>query len=115
MSDKLKKKLEGWEGYSSSIGGRFSLIQSSPSSTLIYHMSMYMLPMTNLVNLTKIIRQFFWEGTGEKKKYHLVKWDLVCTPRKKDGLGIKNLQLLNQCLYVNGGGSWNMSKACGKL
>jgi hypothetical protein len=28
---------------------------------------MYMLPMTNLVNLTKIIRQFFWEGTGEKK------------------------------------------------
>jgi hypothetical protein len=83
LSNKLKKKLECWAGYSSSIGGKFSLIQSYLSSTLIYHMSMYMLPMTNLVNLTKIIRKFFWEGTGEKKKYHLVKWDLVCTPRKK--------------------------------
>jgi hypothetical protein len=27
-----------------------------------------------------------------------VKWDLVCTPREKGGLGIKNLQLFNQCL-----------------
>jgi hypothetical protein len=98
LSDKLKKKLEGWAGYSSSIGGRYSLIQSSLSSTLIYHMSMYLLPMTNLVSLTKIIQKFFWEGTGEKQKYHLVKWDLVCTPRKKGGLGIKNLQLFNQCL-----------------
>jgi hypothetical protein len=98
LSDKLKKKLEGWAGYSSLIGGRFSLIQSSLSSTLVYHMSMYLLPMTNLVSLTKIIRKFFWEGTREKKKYHLVKWDLVCTPRKKGGPGIKNLQLFNQCL-----------------
>jgi hypothetical protein len=98
LSDKLKKKLEGWVGYSSLIGGRFSLVQSSLSSTLIYHMSMYLLPMTNLVSLTKIIHKFFWEGTGEKQKYHLVKWDLVCTPRKKGGLGIKNLQLFNQCL-----------------
>jgi hypothetical protein len=55
LSDKLKKKLEGWAGYSSSIGERYSLIQSSLSSTLIYHMSMYLLPMTNLVSLTKII------------------------------------------------------------
>jgi hypothetical protein len=59
LSDKMKKKLEGWAGYSSSIGGRFSLIQSSLSSTLIYHMSMYLLPMTNLESLTKIIRKFF--------------------------------------------------------
>jgi hypothetical protein len=83
LSDKLKKKLYGWVGYSSSIGGRFSLIQSSLSSTLIYHMSMYLLPLTNLEKLTKIIRKFFWEGNSEKKKYCLAKWDLVCKPRQK--------------------------------
>jgi hypothetical protein len=98
LSDKLKRKLDGWVGYSSSIGGSFSLIQSSLSSTQIYHMSMYLLPLTNLENLTKIIRKFFWEGNSEKKKYYLVKWDLVCKPRKKGGLGIKNLQLFNHCL-----------------
>jgi hypothetical protein len=36
LLDKLKKKLDGLVGYSSSIGGRFSLIQSSLSSTLFY-------------------------------------------------------------------------------
>jgi mannosylglycoprotein endo-beta-mannosidase len=65
LSDKLVKKLDGWVGHSSSIGGRFSLIQSSLSSTLIYHMSMYLLPLTNLEKMTKIIRKFFW---GEKVK-----------------------------------------------
>jgi hypothetical protein len=59
---------------------------------------MYLLPLTNVESLTKIIRKFFWEGNSEKKKYYLVKWDVVCKPRKKGGLGIKNLQLFNQCL-----------------
>jgi hypothetical protein len=68
LSDKLMKKLDGWVGHSSSIGGRFSLIQSSLSSTLIYHMSMYLLPLTNLEKLTKIIRKFFWGGEIVKKE-----------------------------------------------
>jgi hypothetical protein len=37
-------------------------------------------------------------GKSEKRKYHLVKWDLVCKPKQKDGLGVKNLQLFNHCL-----------------
>jgi hypothetical protein len=67
LSDKLMKKLDGWVGHSSSIGGRFSLIQSSLSSTLIYHMSMYLLPLTNLEKLTKIIRKFFWGEIVKKE------------------------------------------------
>jgi hypothetical protein len=67
LSDKLRKKLDGWVGYSSSIGGRFSLIQSSLSSTLIYHMSIYLLPLTNLENLTKIIRKFSGRVLGRKR------------------------------------------------
>jgi hypothetical protein len=67
LSDKLIKKLDGWVGHSSSIGGRFSLIQSSLSSTLIYHISMYLSPLTNLEKMTKIIRKFFWEGTVKRR------------------------------------------------
>jgi hypothetical protein len=52
-------------------------------------MSMYLLPLTDLEKMTKIIRKFFWGGNSEKKKYYLVKWDLVCKPRQKGGLGIK--------------------------
>ena len=59
VSEKLKKKLDGWIGNSSSIGGRLILIQSSLSGIPIYLMSMYLLPDTNLQELTKNIRRFF--------------------------------------------------------
>jgi hypothetical protein len=61
LSNKLKKKLDGWVGNSSSIGERWTLIQSSLSSTLIYHMSMYLVSETSLECFTKIIRKFFWQ------------------------------------------------------
>ncbi|PNT60803.1 hypothetical protein BRADI_5g05195v3 [Brachypodium distachyon] len=36
-----------------------------------------------------------WQGGQQKKKYHLVKWKLICRPKKKGGLGVKNLRTLN--------------------
>jgi hypothetical protein len=38
-------------------------------------------------------------GNSEKRKYHLVKCDVVCKPGQKGGLGIKNLQMFNHCLF----------------
>ena len=32
---------------------------------------------------------------GTKKKYHLVKWEIICKSKKKGGIGIKNLKWLN--------------------
>ena len=58
-------------------------------------MSIYMLPDTCVENLTKIIRRFFWQGTGTRKKYYMVKWTLINKPKSKGGLGIKNLKLFN--------------------
>ena len=48
VSDKLKKKLDGWVGNTSLIGGRLILIQSSLSGISIYLMSMYFLPKTKI-------------------------------------------------------------------
>jgi hypothetical protein len=59
LSDKLKKKLDGWVGNSSSIGGIWTLIKSSLSGILIYRMPIYMLSNTSLENCTKIIERFF--------------------------------------------------------
>jgi hypothetical protein len=67
LTDKLQKKLDGWVGNSSSIGGRWTLIQSSLS--VISHMSIYLFSDTSLGNCTKIIRRFLWAGTSLKRKY----------------------------------------------
>ena len=61
-------------------------------------MSMYLPLGTYLGEMTKIIRKFFWQGTGTKKKHYMVRWPLVCRPKSKGDLGIKNIKILNICL-----------------
>jgi hypothetical protein len=95
LEGKLIQKLDIWQGNARSIGGRTILINSSLSSTVTYHMSMFLLPKTTLKILDKIRRKFFWQGGSVKKKYHLVKWDKICKSKKNGGLGIKNLRKMN--------------------
>jgi hypothetical protein len=47
LEEKLKK-LDVWQGHSLSIGDRSTLIKSSLSSSVIYHMSMFLLPKTTI-------------------------------------------------------------------
>jgi hypothetical protein len=42
--------------------------------------------------------RFFWEGVGEKKKYHMVKWDRLCMPKEFGGLGFADTRIRNICL-----------------
>ena len=41
--------------------------------------------------------RFFWES-GEKKKYRLGKWSIMCRPKDQGGLGIEVLEIKNKCL-----------------
>ena len=50
--------------------------------------------------MEKIQRDFLWGG---ERKIHLVKWDIVCTSKRKGGLGIRKLSNLNKALL----GKWN--------
>jgi hypothetical protein len=67
LEEKLKKKLDVWQGNCLSIGGRSVLIKSSLSNSTIYHMSMFLLPKTTILGMEKIRRRFFWQGVGLKR------------------------------------------------
>ena len=95
LIEKNAKKLMNWKGNCMSIAGRTILINSSLSTTFIYHMSMYLLPKTVTDSLDKHKRTFFWEGNSLKRKYHLVKWSTICQSKEKGGLGIKNIRKMN--------------------
>jgi hypothetical protein len=58
-------------------------------------MSVYLLPKSTVYQLDKIRRKFFWQGGGTKRKYHLVKLEIICKSKKKGGLRIKDLKRLN--------------------
>lgn len=56
---------------------------------------MYWLPQTSVDTLDKQRRTFFWQGGGLKRKYHLVKWEIICKSKKKGGLGITDIRKMN--------------------
>jgi hypothetical protein len=58
-------------------------------------MSLRLLHKSNIEGMEKPIRSFFWTSTRGKRRYHLVSWKLVCTPKSKGGPGIKNLHRFN--------------------
>jgi hypothetical protein len=59
LEEKSAKKMDVWQGGSLSMGGRKELINSSLSNSSIYHMSMFLIPKTNIKRLDKLRRTFF--------------------------------------------------------
>jgi len=66
----------------------------------MFMMSFFEIPKGVLKNLDKFRSRFFWQGSSDKHKYRLVKWDILCRPKDQGGLGIVNLQLQNKCLLA---------------
>jgi hypothetical protein len=98
VDEKLIKRMEGWKGGALSFGGRLILINSCLSSIPTYYMSMHLLPKTILKRMDITRKRFFWQEGGVKRKYHLVKWAKVTSPKQKGGLGIKDLRRMNLSL-----------------
>jgi hypothetical protein len=42
--------------------------------------------------------KFFWEGVGNKKKYHMIKWDALDKPKEFGGLGFIDTRAMNTTL-----------------
>ena len=58
--------------------------------------------------IQKLQCDFLWNDTIEKRKYHLVRWNIVCKPIAQGGLGVRsidkvNLALLGKWLWRVGG------------
>ena len=53
--------------------------------------------------MEKIQRDFLWGAGNMDRKIHLINWGTVCSSKKKGGLGIRSLFIMNKSLH----GKWN--------
>ena len=104
VEERFRKRLAMWKRQYISKGGRLTLIRSTLSSMPIYFMSLFYLPKKVRLGLEKIWRDFLWGGGGALvHRPHLVRWNLVCLEKRKGGLGVRNLVLINIALVSK----WN--------
>ena len=102
--DKFKSKLSAYKANRLSHAARLILIKSVFSSIPVYYMSNILLSKKFLAKLTAIIRNFWWTGVREEpstKALCLRAWADICTEKRIGGLGIRNLQAINQGLILS--------------
>ena len=79
----------------------------------MFMISFFEVPWGVLEKLEYYRSRFFWQSDNHKKKYRLAKWSILCQTKDQGGLGIKNLDIQNQCLLskwlfklINEDGLW---------
>lgn len=52
-------------------------------------------------SIDKIRKRFLWSGgSTNRKKYHLISWDIICSSKAQGGLGVLNLARMNTSLLA---------------
>lgn len=80
--------------------GKVALINSCLSSLPMFLMGFYRLTDGVHAGFDKHRGGFYWNSVDNKRKYRLVKWQLMCKPKNLGGLGIINTRVMNIYLLV---------------
>lgn len=94
--DKLMSKLQQRGAIWLNLVGCQVLIKAILSTFPLYQFTTFLVLASTLCKLAKITRKFLWEG-GKKshKKFRLIKWVVVKSPKSHGGLGIPDPSLMN--------------------
>jgi len=98
IEERIEKRLSGWKGKLLTVDGRLVLINSVLSSLPMFMMSFFELPKGVVEKIDCFRSRFYWQNDQHKRKYRLVKWEVMCQPKDQGGLGIQNLEIQNKCL-----------------
>ena len=98
--ERVQAKLAGWKNKCLSPAGRIMLIKAAVIAIPEYTMQCYRIPVRICDEVDKLVRDFLWGSTMERKKMHMVGWSHVTMPQDLRGLGIFQMKAQNFALLA---------------
>ncbi|XP_058759648.1 uncharacterized protein LOC131632954 [Vicia villosa] len=96
VMDQIYSKLTSWKARHLSFAGRLTLTKSVMEAIPICPMMTNLLPKACIKDIQKLQRNFLWGDTEVKKKHHVVSWDKIMLDKCDGGLGLRDLDIMNQ-------------------
>ena len=98
--EKIQNKLAGWKTKPLLRAGKLVLAKTSAAPVVEYYMQCQALPTKVCDTVDKIIRDFLWGSTEEKRRMHMVNWDTVTLPKELGGLGLHSMKYRNLAILA---------------
>ncbi|XP_060959224.1 uncharacterized protein LOC115699974 [Cannabis sativa] len=104
LKDKMRKKIQSWEGRFLSKAGKELLIKTVAQSLLSYAMNVFLLPIETCQEMEQLMYKFWWQAsTKNNKGIHWKSWDRLTEHKSKGGMGFRNLRDFNISLLSKQG------------
>ncbi|KAL8094027.1 hypothetical protein AgCh_035785 [Apium graveolens] len=106
LKDRVWSKIEGWNEKLLSKAGKAIMIKSVAQAIPSYCMSCFLIPKTLCEEIQRMLNNFWWSSNSREKKgiiWH--RWETLCLPKDKGGMGFKKLYGFNLALL--GKHCWN--------
>ena len=100
IKERIWGKLQGWKEKLLSQAGREVLLKAIVQAIPTFAMSCFRLPVSLCHDIEVMIKKKIWGQRGDRRKIHWKRWETLCLPKCKGGMGFKELKKFNEAMLA---------------
>lgn len=98
--DRIHQRAASWSSKFLSTAGKMIMVKSVLAPMSSHPMSCFKLPQSICSNIQSTLTRFWWDAEPGKKKISWISWDKMAQPKRKGGLGFKDVTSFNDALLA---------------